>query len=216
MYVYERMTTEVSKIPFDARVSEAFSIMRENRHSKLPVTDEKGRVMGIISKDAIADILHIASAQVSEYASNHILKKTKVLDVMKQGVLRINKNKLIEEAALFMKENRLEFLPVIDDNELLVGVLTSADILSAFVTVTGIREKGTRIVISANECVKRMGEAISCILSCGEEIIFSSVHKNKSGESSVVIKTANKNTEDVIFSLESKGFNVLQAKNEKG
>jgi CBS domain-containing protein len=64
MYVYERMTTEVASIQFDEKVSAAFAKMQESRHSRLPVTDEKGRVMGLISRDSIADILNIASAQV--------------------------------------------------------------------------------------------------------------------------------------------------------
>ena len=214
MYVRERMTKDVVSVSFNAKASDALLKMNESRHSKLPVTDEKGRVMGIISIERIAGILNIAPDQISGYVSDSLLKSMKITDIMQHGVLRINKDKLIEEAALFMKENRLKYLPVIDDKEILSGVLTYSDIISAFVTVSGIRENGTRIVIDGSECMDRMGDAIECINQCEDTILFASAHVCKDGSSVIVIKTSGKHTENVIFKLESKGFKILKAKNE--
>lgn len=200
MYIYERMTTEPTTVAFNAKISDALDLMQRNNHKRLPVVDEKGRVAGLISAEMIKD--------------GHFSKNTKILDVMQQGILRINMNKLIEDAALFMKENRIDFLPVIDDLEMLVGVITLADILSAFVTISGVKEDGIRIVLKGENCLERVSEAVSCVSLCGENLSFVSAHKAKKGEDAIVLKIEGKNTENVIFKLEAKGFKVEQAKKE--
>ena len=58
----------------------------------------------------------------------------------------ISPNALLEEAAIVMRNRKIEMLPVMDGDNL-VGVITESDLLDAFIELNGAREKGTRLVI---------------------------------------------------------------------
>lgn len=88
-----------------------------------------------ITEEDLKTIYTIALRHARERLSHKIL----VSDVMTSDVVAVNKYDDIQEAARLLSENRISGLPVVDAGNLVIGVISEADILS----MTGLREGHT-------------------------------------------------------------------------
>ena len=67
--------------------------------------------------------------------------KTKVEDIMSKPLRVIRPETTIEDAAKAMRENRVKRLPVVNDDNELVGVLSEGDIMKIFPVVVDLMEE---------------------------------------------------------------------------
>ncbi len=110
--------------------------------SSLPVVDEKGVLVGILSEEeTIRSILptYLSSVGKFVYEENPKAVRQKVLafpslrvsDVMRQDVIAVSEEVTLCEAARLMVTNKIEFLPVLDGAKRVVGVLRRTRLLKA-------------------------------------------------------------------------------------
>ena len=114
-----------------APVSEALALMREHDVRRLPATLDTGELRGIITQGDIrgADILRVAGLDPVDLAD--ALRRVKVADVMSQDPLTVTPETGLREAALLMIENKIGGLPVVDDENSVVGIITESDLFEA-------------------------------------------------------------------------------------
>lgn len=114
-----------------APLSEALSLMREHDVRRLPATLDTGELCGIITQGDIrgADILRVAGLDPVDIAD--ALRRVKVCDVMSQDPLTVTVETGLREAALLMIENKIGGLPVVDDDDNVVGIITESDLFEA-------------------------------------------------------------------------------------
>jgi len=115
---------EVFSISPDATVFEALRSMAQLNVGALMVRDDSGRLVGIFSE--------------RDYARKIILRgkssrETKVEEIMTPRVFYIKVNQTIEEGMALMTKNKCRHLPVLDDDEELVGVISIGDIVKAVI-----------------------------------------------------------------------------------
>ncbi len=145
MKVKEAMTKDLVTIDPEASLTTAMDVMRTKDLRHLPVVDEAGQLIGIITD---RDLRHAAfGPAVAEYLSARAqrrlrgiaeaLENLKVRDVMTWVVVTTSPDASIAHAALVMSERRVGSLPVVDNGKL-VGMLTERDLLRAL-----SREGGT-------------------------------------------------------------------------
>jgi CBS domain-containing protein len=139
MPVRNVMTKNVITISPDADLQEAASRLSENRISGMPVIDDNGRVIGVISE---ADILILAGMK-RDHTFKDILRNIigepiparksgkKVADVMSFPPITSKADDDIGEVAKILDERRIKRLPVVDDEGRLLGVVSRADIVRA-------------------------------------------------------------------------------------
>ena len=118
-------------ININAPVSEALALMREHDVRRLPATLDTGELRGIITQGDIrgADILRVAGFDPVDLAD--ALRRVKVADVMSQDPLTVTPETGLREAALLMIENKIGGLPVVDDENSVVGIITESDLFEA-------------------------------------------------------------------------------------
>ena len=118
-------------ININAPVSEALALMREHDVRRLPVTIDTGELRGIITQGDIrgADILRAAGFDPVDIAAG--LRQVKVNEVMSQDPLTVMAETGLREAALLMIENKIGGLPVVDDDNNVVGIITESDLFEA-------------------------------------------------------------------------------------
>ena len=98
----------------DSTTLEAYETMEEYNVSGLPIVDEERHLVGIITS---RDLKYLA------------LDDTKVEDVMtKDNLVTAKKGIDLVEAKKILWENRIEKLPILDEEGKLVGLITSRDI----------------------------------------------------------------------------------------
>jgi acetoin utilization protein AcuB len=121
--------------------------MKDFNHAQLPVVDKDNKLLGIITDKLIEQVDPSGTTSLRTYEINYLLNKTKVENIMITGVSTVTANTFIEDAALLMKECRLKFLPVVDENKVLTGIITRTDIFKAFIDSMGVKLSGTRLLI---------------------------------------------------------------------
>ena len=114
-------------------VSEALMLMRVHSVRRLPVVLDTGELRGIITQGDIrgADLLRVAGLEPIDIAD--ALRRIKVYEVMSADPLSVTLTADLREAAMLMIENKIGGLPVVDDNNLVVGIVTESDLFEALV-----------------------------------------------------------------------------------
>jgi acetoin utilization protein AcuB len=208
MFVKERMTTNPTCVEPGISVSKAFMLMTESKHSQLPVVDEDNKLVGLVTEKLLAEVNPSKATSLSVYEINYLLSKTKVKDIMKTGIFSINQNALIEDAALIMKENRIGSLPVVDDNNYLVGIVTRVDIFKAFIDILGVKASGTRIGIKVKDDIGIIADITSIIKKHNIDIRNIS-NFNEKGHLELIIKVRSLETDALVEELKSSGYEVI-------
>jgi IMP dehydrogenase len=98
----------------DSTVGNAQMLMKENKIGGIPVVDEKGRLIGIVTN---RDLRFIDNP------------KTLIEEVMtKENLITAVKGTDLQQASAILKRYKIEKLPVVDENRVLIGLLTFKDI----------------------------------------------------------------------------------------
>lgn len=125
MNVVDLMTTEVIAVSRETGLRDAARLMFRNRVSGLPIVDDAGALVGIITE---ADFLRL---EVERHEGTRDNGDT-VGDVMSRGVVTVSPNVEIYEAAKIMAVQEIKRLPVVDEDNRLLGVISRSDIVSIF------------------------------------------------------------------------------------
>lgn len=151
MYVKDHMTREPVTITKDVKISKAVDIMSKGHFHRLPIVDNNGKLIGLVTGGLVTEKSGANATSLSIYELNYLLSKTKVEDIMLTDVKTIKENVFIEEAAQKMIDEGISVLPVIDDNNRVVGIITEKDIFQAFTDVLGYKHQGTRFVFQCDD-----------------------------------------------------------------
>ena len=125
MQVVDLMTSELIVVNPDTPIREAANLMSVNRVSGLPVCDG-GMVVGIITE---ADFLRL---EVARQEAEHPTPIERVGDVMSTDLVTIRPDRLVSDAARVMVINDVNRLPVVDEGDLLLGIISRMDVVGAF------------------------------------------------------------------------------------
>lgn len=120
------MTTALVTVHPEASLGEALETMRMGDIRHLPVVDRRQRLVGIVSD---RDLLHLSAK------GEHIAHR--VDEVMSRDVVTVAPGTLAREAAALLIGRKIGALPVLDDELMLVGVVTETDLLRLVVEVLG-------------------------------------------------------------------------------
>jgi len=127
-------------------LKEAVQILAERRISGLPVVDDAGKLVGIISETDLmwqetgvtppAYIMFLDSVIYLQNPGNYERDLHKVLgqtvgEVMSKNPITISANKSLKEAAKVMQEHSVHRLPVLDSEGQVIGILTRGDVIRA-------------------------------------------------------------------------------------
>ncbi|HBY93429.1 MAG: CBS domain-containing protein [Ardenticatenaceae bacterium] len=126
--VRDIMSTDLVTVTPDESLAEALLRMRRHDVRRLPVVDETGLVGIITDRD-----LRLAadSPFLDETPSEafHQLEQHRVEDIMTTSVTTIEPEAPIVEAAKLIRVAHVGGLPVVDENDRLVGIVTRTDLV---------------------------------------------------------------------------------------
>ncbi|WP_202630559.1 CBS domain-containing protein [Deinococcus alpinitundrae] len=131
------MTQPPVTIPLHTTVPQAIKLMQSHGIRHLPVLDELGRVAGIVTERDLKEAMPSDSTVLSIWELTALLAKLEVRDVMSRSVLTVRDDTELRDAAYTMVKHKVGGLPVINDRNDLVGMLTSTDVMRAYVDLTG-------------------------------------------------------------------------------
>ena len=129
-------------------VADAIKLLAEHDVSALPVLDDAGNLVGMLSE---ADLIHRveigtekrrpwwqeavtgASTLAADFAKSH---GKKVGEVMAPGVISVSEETPLSEIATLFERNGIKRVPVVRDGKL-VGIVSRANLIQALASVVG-------------------------------------------------------------------------------
>jgi CBS domain-containing protein len=121
MKVEKLMTKDVAACGPDATLNDAARIMWERDCGFVPVTasDGSGRVVGIVTDRDIC---------IAAYTRGQPLGQIRIADVMSRAIRSCKPGDELAAVEAAMRQARIHRLPVVDDADRLLGVISLADI----------------------------------------------------------------------------------------
>ncbi|HPT78236.1 MAG TPA: CBS and ACT domain-containing protein [Candidatus Atribacteria bacterium] len=207
MFVRNKMKANPFTISPDQTIPEAHEIMVQHGVRRLPVM-KNGKLVGIVSREDIQSASPSKATSLSVGEITYLLAKTKIKQIMSKNIVTISPDALLEEAATLMRDQKVGFLPVVEDARL-VGIITESDIFDAFIELLGFREKGTRLTIEAVDEPGIMSNLTSIISKHGANITRVAVYRGLNGKSAIVVGINLLDTEEIEKSITENGFIIL-------
>ena len=121
--VGDLMTPRPTTVPPDTPVSEAWRTMTERRFRHMPVVEDGGRLVGIVTQRDLLVAARVSGQRIDPDDDRP------VSELMKREVDTVRPECCAAEAARHMLRTKRSCLPVVDETGTLVGILTEADYL---------------------------------------------------------------------------------------
>ncbi len=133
MLVREIMTSSPVTARRDTPVREALALLRDHHITAMPVVTSTGRVCGVVAEiDLIRDrVLPDPRAHVLAPEPVTDLPPAYVEGVMSPVTVAVREGAEVSVAVDIMAERALKSLPVLDDDDVLVGVISRSDVAAA-------------------------------------------------------------------------------------
>jgi acetoin utilization protein AcuB len=181
MFVTQSMTKNVVTIEKSADIIEAVRKMKRHGFRHLPVIEADHRLIGIVTDRDLRSALPSSQiADIRDGGEQTGLSGIKIKDIMTPDPTTVSLSDTIQDALLMLQEKKVGALPVVDEQNVLKGIVSVRDLLRAFVHVLGIEEPGTLLCIMVEEKIGQLKKIVDAITE--ENISFGSVLVSRHGE----------------------------------
>jgi len=141
------MVSAVISVRPNARIEEVASILLANRISAVPVVNEEGELVGIVSEGDLMRraetgtdrhrpwwLEYLAGKQVlaADYVKSH---SHKVADIMTRSVITAAPDTPLGDVATLLERNRIKRVPIVQNGQV-VGIVSRANLLQAFASMS--------------------------------------------------------------------------------
>lgn len=153
----------------DATVADALAMMSEYKIGGIPVVDENGFLVGIVTN--------------RDLRFQREMEKKIDLVMTKENLITTSKNTNLEEAADILQQYKIEKLPVVDEKNKLVGLLTYKDITKAKDKPMASKDAQGRLRVAAAVGVTAdTFERIDALVDAGvDAIVIDTAHGHSKG-----------------------------------
>lgn len=135
MNVSDIMTRKPAIIRLHATLHDALELMERVKCHHLPVLNSEAHLIGVISDRDCRTALNSPYIMRERWQDDELTHHLQVRAFMTPAPIVVAPESRAEEAARLMLANRINCLPVMRD-ETLVGIVTTSDILKAFIHQT--------------------------------------------------------------------------------
>ena len=142
----------------DATVGDALRIMAEFKVGGIPVIDENGKLFGIVTN--------------RDLRFQSIMARPIVEIMTKEDIVTAKEGVSLEEAESILMEHKIEKLPIIDNENNLVGLITYKDILKRRNRPNAAKDKLGRLLVGAAVGVTPDIEArVGALVKAGVDVV---------------------------------------------
>jgi acetoin utilization protein AcuB len=174
MFVSRSMTQKVVTIDKNADILEAKELMEQYQIRHLPVVEPDGLLIGMITdRDLRSALPSTFFKKGKESKKKAAAPAIKVKEIMSQNLVTLSPMDTIQDALLLIQKTLVGALPVVDNKDKLLGIISVRDLLRAFINVLGIGTPGTLLCILVEEKLGQLKKIVDLITE--EKISFGSV-----------------------------------------
>jgi acetoin utilization protein AcuB len=183
MLVRDRMTLNPVTITPEVSVTDALRLMSEKKIRRLPVIDNQGNLVGIVSDRDLLLASPSPATSLAIWEIHELLAKLTVEKMMTREVITVPEDTPLEEAARIMADSRIGGLPVMRDRTL-VGIISESDLFKTLLQLLGGRRSGVRLTVATAGAKGTLAAITGAIFEAGGDIVglgFSEVQGSAEG-----------------------------------
>lgn len=134
----EIMTREVVTVKADTDIYEAGRLMIKHKVSGLPVIDNEGRIIGMITQADLLSLAGVPKGHVfNEVVMRYVLHRPspqlrtakRVGDIMTKDVVTVSPETTVKTVASILNRKGIKRVPVVDNEGRIMGIVSRADIV---------------------------------------------------------------------------------------
>jgi len=126
--VRDIMSTNLTTLDQESRLLDAVLLMRSSGYRHLPVVNGD-KLVGIVTDRDVQRAAPSMLSRISQEEYNRIFEGTPIARIMVKEVVTVTPNTPVRDAVRITYENKFGCLPVVEDNNRLVGIVTVTDLL---------------------------------------------------------------------------------------
>ncbi len=170
MLVKEWMASEPIVVDENTSIMKATQIMKENNIRRIPVVRD-GRLIGIISDRDIKEAAPSKATSLDVHELYYLLSEIKIKDIMTPDPITLRENDSVEKAAVIMLENRISGMPIVDDENHVIGIITETDVFKVMVSITGAYRSPIQLAFDMEDRPGSLNKLLNAIREQGGRIV---------------------------------------------
>ncbi|MBW2659700.1 MAG: CBS domain-containing protein [Deltaproteobacteria bacterium] len=209
MYTGRIMHTDLVTISPETSLADAQKLIDKHSIDHLLVTDSHKKLIGILSDRDLKQYWASPATSLSTHELNYLLAKVTVDMIMIKAVVTVSTATTIERAAFIMQQHRISALPVMEDNEL-VGIITSTDVMDVLLEAIGISDESVRLGVFVNDSIGQLAKVTEVLKEAGINIqsLLCWPEKKFPGITQMVFRVGARDSDNAIRALNENGVKV--------
>src|SRR4030042_1202248 len=126
MLVQDWMTKNPVAITDETSMMKAIHLMKERRFRRLPVLHQ-GKLVGMVTDRDLKEASPSKATTLDVHELYYLLAELQIKEIMSKNPLSVSPDDTVEHAAQLMLEKTISGLPVVDQGDKLVGIITQSD-----------------------------------------------------------------------------------------
>ncbi len=164
MFVGDRMSKDLITAGPEMTIFAAKTLMTEKKIRHLPIIDGSGKLLGIVSDRDMRDAMPSTLLKKPDYEITlGKIGNRLVGDIMTSNPITVYAYYTLQDTLLVMQKKKVGALPVVDEEGYLTGILSTRDLLAAFVNIMNIDEPGSLLCILVKEKRGQMKRIVDII-----------------------------------------------------
>jgi len=205
------MTRDPVTIEPQTPLAEAAHLMSQHKIRRLPVVCPTGGALHLEGLVSATDVYRACPPDCNPFSPGALERFPAGLtagQIMIRAPLTTTSGAPIEDVAMLMRDRKIGALPVLNDQEGLIGVITESDIFRAFVGILGDHSSGVRVTFKTSDGEDLFGLLAEVVRGRKVRVVslISSRHENSVLS---VVRLVGQDAESVIDRLWSTGHQAL-------
>jgi acetoin utilization protein AcuB len=132
----------------------------------------KGKLVGIVSERNLLHAAPSSATSLSIWEVQYLLTKIQIKEIMTKDVVTTAPDTPLEDAARLMVTRKIGGLPVVDEHDGVVGIITETDIFETFVEMFAGGQAELRLTLEVPERKDVLSMLSSAIFELGGSIVL--------------------------------------------
>ena len=163
MIIKDWMTKDVITVDPEASMMRAAKLMKEKNIRRLPVVDDKGKLVGMLSDRDVKEASPSKATTLDVHELYYLLSEIKVKNIMTPSPLTIQETDTVVKCAAIMHDKKISGLPVLNEHGELVGIMTQNEVYRVLLSITGIYHGGIQIGLKLPDQRGTLKEVLDCL-----------------------------------------------------
>lgn len=213
MLVKDKMSAPPVTIAPETPFQDALKVMREKRFRRLPVVNRSGELVGIVSERDLLYATPSPASSLSVWELHYLLSQLQVQNIMTKNVITTTVDTPIEDAAEVMAKRKIGGMPVVDENNYVLGIITETDIFNAFVDMLATDKNGLRLTLETPDRMGMLADLAVAIAEVGGHIVSVGAYDGKvAGTRRLLVKVQGLSKGQLVEISERLGDHIIDAR----